>query len=60
MTERGCGTSEQSREPFSNPVLKADYTLYLVITYKEKQSGKNIYMYIMESLCRIPETDTAL
>ena len=62
MTEWECRISEQSMEPFSNPILKVDYTQYFVITYKEKESGKKkyIYMCITESLCRIPEMNTTL
>ena len=54
-------------EPFSNPILKADYTQYFVITCKEKESGgKKMYICVCvcvcnpESLCHIPEANIAL
>ena len=37
-----------------------NYTQYFVITYKGKESEKNIYVYIAESLCSTLETNTTL
>lgn len=37
-----------------------DYTQYFIKTYKEKESEKNRYACITESLCFAPETDTTL
>ena len=38
-----------------------NYTQYFVITYKGKESEKiDVYVYITESLCCTPETNTTL
>ena len=41
-------------------VQHRESTQYFVITYKGKESEKNMYICITESLCCTPETNTTL